>query len=119
MSYPGHHTPRHHPGLSRWSGGQWATGSRWAWPADHRSGPGEPAGFGGLDLCRTTGRCRRLEERKKGAGRLLIPRVISVLQLITIQALTLRHESVGKEDDEHDVSLKPFIGTLRVTKPVR
>ncbi len=39
--------------------------------------------------------------------------------LITIQALTLRHESVGKEDDEHDGSLKPFIGTLRVTKPVR
>ncbi len=33
--------------------------------------------------------------------------------------LTLRHESVGKEDDEHDVSLKPFIGTLRVLKPVR
>jgi len=34
-------------------------------------------------------------------------------------ALTLRHESLGKEDDEHDVSWKPFIGTMRVTKPVR
>jgi cytochrome c-type biogenesis protein CcmH/NrfG len=27
--------------------------------------------------------------------------------------------SLGKEDDEHDVSLKPFIGTLRVESPSR
>ena len=35
------------------------------------------------------------------------------------QELTLRYESLGKEDNEHEVSLKPFAGTLRVTKPVR
>jgi hypothetical protein len=37
--------------------------------------------------------------------------------LITIQALTLRHESLEEEDNEHDVSLKPFVGTLRVRSP--
>jgi hypothetical protein len=36
-----------------------------------------------------------------------------------IISLALRHESLGKEDNEHGVSLKPFSGTLRVTKPVR
>jgi hypothetical protein len=40
-----------------------------------------------------------------------------VLILITIQALTLRHESLEEEDNEHDVSLKPFVGTLRVESP--
>ncbi len=39
--------------------------------------------------------------------------------LFTIQDLTLRHESLEKEDNRHDVSLKPFAGTLRVEKPVR
>ena len=38
---------------------------------------------------------------------------------VNCQELTLRYESLGKEDNEHDVSLKPFVGTLRVTKPVR
>jgi len=33
--------------------------------------------------------------------------------------ISLRRESLGEEDDEHDVSWKPFSGTLRVTKPVR
>jgi hypothetical protein len=33
--------------------------------------------------------------------------------------VSLRYESLGKEDNEHDVSLKPFSGTLRVSKPVR
>ena len=28
--------------------------------------------------------------------------------LITVQALTLRHESLEEEDNAHDVSLKPF-----------
>jgi hypothetical protein len=31
--------------------------------------------------------------------------------------LTLRYESLGKEDNEHDVSLRPFSGTLRVESP--
>ena len=30
------------------------------------------------------------------------------------EALILRHESLEEEDNEHDVSLKPFTGTLRV-----
>ena len=31
--------------------------------------------------------------------------------------LTLRHESLEEEDNKHDVSLKPFVGTLRVESP--
>jgi hypothetical protein len=31
----------------------------------------------------------------------------------------LRQASLGKGDNEHDVSLKPFIGTLRVESPSR
>jgi len=33
--------------------------------------------------------------------------------------LILRHESLEEEDNGHDVSLKPFVGTLRVSEPVR
>jgi len=33
------------------------------------------------------------------------------------RGLTLRHESLEEEDNEHDVSLKPFVGTLRVESP--
>ena len=32
---------------------------------------------------------------------------------------TLRYESLGKEDNEHEVSLRPFVGTLWVTNPIR
>jgi len=37
--------------------------------------------------------------------------------LIPNPGLTLRHESLEEEDNEHDVSLKPFVGTLRVESP--
>ena len=37
--------------------------------------------------------------------------------LFTIHGPTLRHESLEKEDDKHDVSLKPLAGTLRVEDP--
>ena len=32
---------------------------------------------------------------------------------------TLRYESLGKEDSTHEVSLKPFVGTLWVDNPIR
>ncbi len=80
-----------------------------------------PAVIAVADLVERDGRLVELVITQAGdrADAAEIVRAVAVKPLLTNQALTLRHESVGKKDDEHDVSLKPFIGTLRVIKPVR